>query len=207
MSRGDSTGALKIHLIQRLDDDVRDQQAREPFVIGRDDVPGRLLGARRGKGLAVGGRVFRPVLDARGHRAPRISSSWSRSSNRSRRRRCCSPRETWKKNLRIDRAVAPQVALQIADVLEPFLPDPRSDEIRRQLLLAEEFRMHAHHDHVLVVRAIEDADRCRAPAAPSPRARGNRDRPPRSVGCLNMWTSVIERVHARHDVLDRAVFA
>jgi hypothetical protein len=37
---------LQAHHIERVGDDGRDREVPEPLVVGRDDVPGRAMGAR-----------------------------------------------------------------------------------------------------------------------------------------------------------------
>ena len=55
-------------------------------------------------------------------------------------------------------AVVHQVLLEVVDFLEPLLPEPLAQCSRREALAVEELRMDAHHQHFLVVRAVEDAD-------------------------------------------------
>ena len=54
--------------------------------------------------------------------------------------------------------VARQMPLKAADVLEALFPDPAVGDVWRQLLPRQHLGMHAHHQHFLIVRAIEDAD-------------------------------------------------
>ena len=60
--------------------------------------------------------------------------------------------------MRIERAVAREVALEVADVLVALLPDVLADERRRQLLAFQKLGVHPHDQHFLVVAAVEDAD-------------------------------------------------
>jgi len=49
--------------------------------------------------------------------------------------------------------------LQVHDGTIPVLPDGRRvRQLIRQLLAEKKFRMHAHDEHFLVIRTIEDAD-------------------------------------------------
>ena len=57
-----------------------------------------------------------------------------------------------------DGAVAGEVTLEGADVLEAFLPDVLADEGLGDALARQDLGMHAHHQHLLVVGAVEDAD-------------------------------------------------
>jgi len=82
---------------------------------------------------------------------------FSGRSMRSRNRRFCSDFETWRKTSARPR-VARQILLEVADVLEPFLPDVLAHQPGRQLLTGQKFRMHAHHERFLVITAVEDAD-------------------------------------------------
>ena len=101
-------------------------------------------------------------------------------------------------------AVACQVALEAADVAVALLPDPVRDQPWRQLLMREDLGVHAHHEHLLVVRAVEDAD---TPAL----GQGAIAAPQVIViqllvrGHLERVDLAALRVHARHDVLDGAV--
>ena len=57
-----------------------------------------------------------------------------------------------------DDTVAGQVALETMDVLEALFPDVLSEEFRGNRLLLEKFSVHAHHERLLVVSAIEYSD-------------------------------------------------
>ena len=83
---------------------------------------------------------------------------FSGSSMRSRNRRFCSSFDTCRKNFRISDAVARQIALERADVLEALLPDVLGHELGGQFLFREKLRMHAHDQHFFVVGAVENAD-------------------------------------------------
>src|SRR5262245_21091316 len=109
------------------------------------------------------------------------------------------------KELANDDAVACQVALEAADVLKALLPDIFRDQFGWQLLLFQEFPMHAHDQGLLVIAAIENSD----PTA----LRQTLDTAPKKivVQILGRWR--LERidlaslwVDAGHDVLDRTVF-
>ena len=102
--------------------------------------------------------------------------------------------------------LAGRVVLKMRDVGQPLVPDPLADERRGQLLPLQDFRVHAHDEDFLVVRTVEDAD---------PPALGQvSDVAPHEVMVELLRRGLLERGHlaplridARHDVLDRAVFA
>src|SRR5262249_58458509 len=52
----------EIEPIERLDESARDHKPREPFVVGRHDVPGRMRPAGGANHVLVGGHVLRPEL-------------------------------------------------------------------------------------------------------------------------------------------------
>src|SRR4051812_10029238 len=54
-------GVVKIQRLERLDDRRRDGDAREPLVVGRDDVPGRMLRRRVADHVLVRVHVALPV--------------------------------------------------------------------------------------------------------------------------------------------------
>src|SRR5262249_16096035 len=105
-----------------------------------------------------------------------------------------------------DDAVPPEVALDGVDVLEALLPHPRRHERRRKVMALEEIGMHADYEHLLVVRAVTDAD-----APPLLRLL---ERAPEELVIQLLRRRRLEgvhlaalRVHAGVDVLDRAVLA
>src|ERR1700676_734605 len=51
----------QVEILEGLDDDLGDQQVREPFVIGGNDVPGDVITARRRQRLRVRGHVRVPL--------------------------------------------------------------------------------------------------------------------------------------------------
>ena len=55
-------------------------------------------------------------------------------------------------------AVAREIALDRGNILKAVAPDVFGDELWRNFLFGEDFRMHAHHQAFLVMGAIEDAD-------------------------------------------------
>src|SRR5437879_11070323 len=57
-----------------------------------------------------------------------------------------------------DRAIAREVALEPANILEPLAPDVFGYQPGRNLLLRKQLPMHPRHQAFFVIRAIEDAD-------------------------------------------------
>src|SRR5215470_4348508 len=54
-----------------------------------------------------------------------------------------------------DGSLSRQIVLEMRDVSEPLVPDPLSDERRRQLLAFQNLVMHAKDGHCLRVRPLE----------------------------------------------------
>src|SRR5262249_28159129 len=105
-----------------------------------------------------------------------------------------------------DDAVPREVALEVADVPEALLPDVLRDDLRWQLLLRQEFRMHADDEGLLVVAAVEDAD--------APALRKALHAPPEVIVVEVLGRRRLERddiaalrIDPGHDVLDRPVLA
>ena len=103
-----------------------------------------------------------------------------------------------------DNAVARQVALETANVLEALLPDVLSDELGWEHLLLEKFRVDAHDERFLVVAAIED------PNAPALRHIPHATPQEIVIEFFRRWRLegihlAALRVEAGHDVLDGAV--
>src|SRR5262249_39487375 len=104
------------------------------------------------------------------------------------------------------RAVVGERALEGADVLEPLLLDARRHKPLGQHLALEQFGMHAHHQDLLVVRAVEDAD-------PPARRQPPRAAPEKVVvkllgaRCLERMHLAAYRIDARYHMLDDAVLA
>ena len=105
------------------------------------------------------------------------------------------------------RAIAIQVLFQIHNRTETLLPNPVPfQQFLREVFGAQNFRMHPHHQHLLVVRAVENADApalgqatCRAPEKIVLQFRG--------AGMLEAEDLATLRIDAGHDVLDGAVLA
>src|SRR5580765_1959372 len=105
-----------------------------------------------------------------------------------------------------DGAVPMQVMFEVDDRLETILPEPAVASVRGQALSSQDFRMDADDQHLLVIRSVEDAD-------PPPLGE-ERDLPPEEVVSEFGRARMLEaedihalRIHARHDVADRAVLS
>ena len=102
------------------------------------------------------------------------------------------------------------IFLELVDLVVARLPKLACGPCRkfgRKPLAVEKLRMHADHQHLFVVRAIEDGDLAARPAAPASAARESGAAAPRRVGALKLWTRHALRIDARHHVLDRAILA
>src|SRR5262249_54974527 len=103
-------------------------------------------------------------------------------------------------------AVAHEMFFAGADVLVARFPERLAALTGRELLRVEQLRMDLHDEDVLVVGAVEDAD-------PSPLRQALHVAPEEVVaeffggGFLEAEDLATLRVHAGHDMLDRAVLA
>ena len=103
-------------------------------------------------------------------------------------------------------SVAHEMPLEGADILEALLPDIFRDQPRRQFLLGENFRMHAHDQAFLVMRAVENPD-------PPARRHALRHAPEEIVieflggRRLEGMHLAAHRIHAVEHVLDDAALA
>jgi len=90
--------------------------------------------------------------------------------------------------------------------LESLVPDVLRHQLRRELLGAQDVRVHADHEDLLVVRAIEDADVAALGQAAyaAPQEVVVELLPGRPLEGPHVDTL---RIDSRHDVLDRAVLA
>ena len=83
---------------------------------------------------------------------------FSGSSSRARKRRLLLFLRKVQKELADHRAVARQVPLEAANIFEAFFPDVLRHQRRRKLLALEHLGMHAHDQHLFVIRAVENPD-------------------------------------------------
>src|SRR6476659_2718000 len=96
--------------------------------------------------------------------------------------------------------------LERFDVLVALLPNVLGEELLRQALAIEKLRVHAHHQHLLVIGAVEDAEM----PAPGQHER----RPPQKIVIELERARRLEGMHVAtlrvdlaHHVLDHAVLA
>ena len=131
--------------LENVHDESRDGGRLHPVAIGRDDVPRRPVRRRLADDSSQAATIRRsaPYLEDR----PCGTSSACASSTRSWRRCRCPPSRRGG-TLDDRRALVDERPLPLADVRRAGAPD---------LLGCE--GVHPHRDHVLVVRAVEDADR------------------------------------------------
>src|SRR5262249_20575537 len=104
------------------------------------------------------------------------------------------------------RAALREVTLESADALEALVPDVLRHQLARQALARQHLRMHPRNQHILVVRAVEDAD--------APALRQRLGDAPEKIMIELFGARLLEgmdlaalRIDARHHVLDRAVLA
>ena len=104
------------------------------------------------------------------------------------------------------RAVAHEVMLEGADLLEAMLPDILAGSAGRQVLPLQQVRMHPHRQHLLVMGAVEDSNAATG---------GNvLTGPPQKIvrqlfgtGCFERMHFAALRIDAGHHMLDHAVLA
>ena len=118
----------------------------------------------------------------------------------------CSLRETLRKNLRIRVPCAGHVSSKCAMSASRSSQMSLAHELWRQFLPLEYLRMHAHDQHLFVIRAVEDAD--------ASALRQAFDVAPHEIVVEFLARRLLERedlaalrIYAGHDVFDRAVLA
>src|SRR5882762_2262416 len=101
-------------------------------------------------------------------------------------------------------AIPSKVALETIDIFKALLPDMSSEQRLRQLLVFENLTVDTHHQHLLIIGTVEDAD------VPSLGQALRRSPKVIVVQFLGRWR--LEgphvhslRIHARHDVLDGSI--
>src|SRR5262245_59906726 len=142
-------GILEPQRSQRLDDRGGDDQASEPLVVGRYDVPGRMLRRGIADHVLVGLHVVVPVLallDVAGRELPVLFGVLEPFQKAL---LLLLPGDV-QEELTDDDAVARRIALEAPDVTEPSLPDVLGDDVRRQPLALEKLGMHADGERLLV---------------------------------------------------------
>src|SRR5438552_9027688 len=196
---------LQAQAAQRVDDDLRNDQPRTRLVVRGHHVPrrGALAGGAQA-GLVslhvvlpaaalvdVGHAEFPVLLGIVDAREKALALLLLRDV---------------KKELEHARAVAVQVALEVSDRFVALLPRVAFAASVGNAFAAQDLRVHAHDQDLLVVRAVEDAD---TPAL-GEQARAA----PQEIVLQLLGARVLEavdlaalRVHAGHHVLDHAVLA
>src|SRR5580698_1089418 len=140
-------GCLDVHLLEGGGDDLRDGEIAKPLVIGGDDVPGSVVGAGLAKDGFIGANVVVPefalavVVFADLPVAGGIVEAFFEALELL----------FWadvEKEFEDARVVLmPQQLFEFVDGAVALRPDALRDEV-----------VHAHHQHVFVVRAVEDGD-------------------------------------------------
>jgi len=145
---------MQLEPVERRDDGGADHDAGEPFVVGRHDIPRRMLGGGAANRIFVGLHVIVPeaaLANVVGGKFPVFL-------------RLIEAREKalfllavryMQKELQDDDAVAREVALEPANVAMALLPNIFGDQIGREFLGLEQLPMDAHDERLLVVAAVE----------------------------------------------------
>ncbi len=192
---------LQVQVLERVDDRASHDQPREPLVIGGHDVPRRVVAGGVLDHVFVGVLVVVPevALLGVGHRELPVLVLLLQALQEALLLLALGHVE---EELEDHDAVARQVPLDALDVLEAFLPDVVGHQLRRQFLPVQQLGVHADDEHLLVVRAIEDADASALGQA--------LERSPQEVVIELFGRRRLEGkhlapagVHARHHVLDR----
>jgi hypothetical protein len=135
---------LQPHVVHRVRDDLRYREVAEPLVVCRNDVPGGVLRARQGHGVLVRVHVLRPQL-AFGVVAFADLPIPRRVVEPLLEARQLLFRADVEKELQNGRAVLRQHRFEVVDQVVAFRPHRTWHEL-----------VHAHHEHILVMRSIED---------------------------------------------------
>ncbi len=178
-------------------------------MVGGDDVPGRVLGGGVVEGLLKGLLVIVPVL-ALLHVVHGELPVFVRAVDALQKALLLLLFRYVEEELQDHRAVEVQVALHLVDRAVAVLPERIVNVLHRldarNALIENILGMHAGHQHLFVVRAVEDADA-------APLGHGFIRSPQKIVlqfvgaGLLEAEYLAPLRVHARHHVLNSAVFA
>src|SRR6201999_2237406 len=148
---------IELEILYRLDDGRGDDDPREPLVVRGHHVPRRIVAAGFADHVLIGLHVFRPELalgDVAHGKLPALVGFFDALEEAF---SLLVPRDI-QEELEDERAVAREMLLEGADVVEAMLPDVLAVQFRRQLLPLHEFGMHADDQLLLVMRAVEDAD-------------------------------------------------
>src|SRR5262245_42182422 len=198
-------GIGEVEALDRLHDRGGDDQPGEPLVVGRHHEPRRALGCGRPDRLLVRVHVVLPE-PALAHvgRGELPVLVWPIEPLHE-PLALLLPRDV-EEELEDDGSLPGQVVLEVRDVGQPLVPDALRHELRGEPLPVQDLLVDAHHEDLLVVGAVEDADPAALGEAPhvSPHEvvvellRG---------GLLEGEHLAALRIDARHHVLDGAVLA
>ena len=195
----------QIEAFHRLGHRAGDHQPGEPFIVRGHDVPRRLIAAGFLNQFFIGIHVSWPQL-ALGHITHGKFPPFARLIDALEKALALFLQRHIEKEFQNQCAVARQMPLEGADIVEAVLPDFLAGNRVRQSLARQVFAMHADGQHFLVVRTIENADTA---------ALGQRlaDAPEKIVvefflaRRLERMNLHALRIDAAHDVLDDAVLA
>src|SRR5215467_9333863 len=147
----------QIEAVEGFKDSPGNDEAREPLVVRRNDVPGSVLGGRLLDHLFVRFLIVLPeaALLHVGHGELPILLGILETFEETPFLFIFGDME---KEFADDHAIASEIALESIDVLVALLPDMFGDAAVGEFLRAQKRGMHAHDEHFFVVGAVEDAD-------------------------------------------------
>ena len=154
-----SLGIGHFKFIERIKDNLGDNQPGIVLVVSRNDVPGRVMGACRVQASLINLHVMLPVfslVNVREAEFPvlvRLINALEKSLSLFVLRQV-------EEDLDDLGAVMVEMLLQVHDGMIPLFPNglPLVEQFMRKPLAAKNLRMHANDEHLLVVGTIEDAD-------------------------------------------------
>ncbi|KAF2174371.1 hypothetical protein K469DRAFT_693866 [Zopfia rhizophila CBS 207.26] len=152
-----SPGGKPVQLSHRSEQDLRHQQPGQPLPVRRQDVPGRIGRGRGADRRLVGGLVIVPAATV--HDVGRLQLPvLVRLVDPGQEALALLLLAEMQEELQQHRPLPGEVALEAADVLQPFVPDRVIHQDLRKRLAGQDLRMHAGHQDLLVPGAIVDAD-------------------------------------------------
>src|ERR1039457_1411674 len=203
--RGGS-GICHLEFIERIQDNLGNNQPGIFLVVGRNNVPGRVMGAGGVQAGLICLHVMLPVFplvnvgEAEFPVLVRMIDALEESLALFFLRKV-------EKYFDDPRSVAIQVALQVHDGAIALLPDGfRVAQLFRKPLAEENLRMHPHNQHLFVIGTIEDADlpAFRKPAGGAPE---NIVFQLSGAGLFETENLAALRIDPAHDVPNGAVLA
>ncbi len=150
-------GEGQIEILEGFEDSARNDETREPFVVGGNDVPRRVLGGGLLNHFLVSFLIILPeaaLLNVGHGKLPILFGIFEALEEAL----LLFFLGEMKEEFADDDAVAREVALESVDVLVALLPDVLGDEAFGQFLRAKKRRVDADDEDFLVVRAVEDTD-------------------------------------------------